>query len=322
VHGVLLQDGELLGNTPEADGGDGTHNCQFTLESRSLVTLTSEDLKLKVSSSDDLFVFINGNLVVDLGGIHALETMTITIKDKAPALSVGDTFKLDLFYANRGTACKSGAPTPSAMPSATPPAVPSATPSASPAGQPSATPAGTPSATPSESPAGAPSATPSATPSGAPAGTPSATPSETPAGAPSATPSATPSDTPSAVPSATPSAAPTTPEFRIIQLPSWLRDFNAGDNDDFPPSASGDDTGFVNAMLGANKLPVYASGDGSTTTHGESTFNKWWTNVTTPAGDKRYQSTSVIWVQDASTGATTWSSAGYWPLVSDQPVLL
>ena len=294
------------------------------------MTLTSGDLKLKVSSSDDLFVFINGKLVIDLGGIHALETTTITIKDKAPTLSVGDTFKLDLFYANRGTACKSGAPTPSATPSATPPVVPSATPSASPAGTPSATPSGTPSATPSESPSATPAGPPSATPSESPAGAPSATPSETPAATPSATPSetpaaspsATPSETPSTVPSATPSATPSEPEYRIIQLPSWLRDFNAGDNDDFPPSASGDDKGFVSAELGADKLPVYAGGDGTTTTHGDSTFSKWWTNVTTPAGEKRYQSTFVTWARDPSTGAMTWSSAGYWPLVSEQTNLL
>ncbi len=126
---------------------------------------------------------------------------------------------------------------------------------------------------------------------------------------------------PSATPSAVPSATPSEPEFRVIPLASWLRDFNAGDNDDFPPSTSGDDKGIVEATLGTNKLPVYAGGDGSTTTHGAPTFSKWWTNATTPAGDKRYQSTSVTWTQDASTGAITWTSAGYWPLVSRHTLL-
>jgi hypothetical protein len=102
-----------------------------------------------------------------------------------------------------------------------------------------------------------------------------------------------------------------------VQLPSWLRDFNAGDNEDIPPQHTGAETGIVNDNLGGNDLPVYAGGaNGTTTTTNKNSFDDWWTNATTPTGMELYLPTTVAWVQDPASSTVSWSSEGYWPLVS------
>jgi fibro-slime domain-containing protein len=54
------------------------HDFWFTSEGRYLFTYTG-DVSLQFQSADDLFVFINGKLVVDLGGVHQTLPARITI---------------------------------------------------------------------------------------------------------------------------------------------------------------------------------------------------------------------------------------------------
>ncbi len=96
-------DGQLLGNE------GAPHNSYFTWQAHSYIAADA-GASLTVKSSDDLWVFIDGRLVVDMGGVHGLETATIamdTLVDveglPLPPLADGLTFRrFDIFFAHRG----------------------------------------------------------------------------------------------------------------------------------------------------------------------------------------------------------------------------
>lgn len=54
---------------------------------------------------DDVWIFINGKLAVDIGGVHAESTASVDLDARAADLGiqVGSTYALDMFQAERHT---------------------------------------------------------------------------------------------------------------------------------------------------------------------------------------------------------------------------
>jgi len=75
-----------------------THNYHFCLELHSSFTYLGGET-LKFVGDDDIFVFINKKLVIDLGGIHSAENQTISLDDLG--LTQNQTYKFDLFFCER-----------------------------------------------------------------------------------------------------------------------------------------------------------------------------------------------------------------------------
>jgi fibro-slime domain-containing protein len=77
------------------------HNFSFTMELHSEFTYRKE-LRFDFEGDDDVWVFINGKLALELGGIHGAEDGAIDL-DTISGMSIGKKYSFDLFYAERHT---------------------------------------------------------------------------------------------------------------------------------------------------------------------------------------------------------------------------
>ena len=83
----------------------GGHNFSFTSELRYWFTWNGGE-NLTFVGDDDVYVFINGILAVDLGGVHNPETGTITLDDTTGGklqMTKGGTYEAVVFQAERHT---------------------------------------------------------------------------------------------------------------------------------------------------------------------------------------------------------------------------
>ncbi len=82
-------------------GNEGySHNYHFTLEIHTKFTYEAGQT-FSFTGDDDVWVFINNQLVIDLGGVHSAENGSVALDTLG--LTVGNTYSLDIFYAERHT---------------------------------------------------------------------------------------------------------------------------------------------------------------------------------------------------------------------------
>jgi len=95
-------DGFGWGNNVRACNSGPYHNFGFTLEVHGSFTYQGGEI-FSFTGDDDVWVFINNRLALDLGGVHAAESASINLDNQAASLgfSKGQSVNFDMFYAER-----------------------------------------------------------------------------------------------------------------------------------------------------------------------------------------------------------------------------
>src|SRR5262249_49152086 len=87
-------DGQLFGNQGRV------HNYHFTLELHTNFIYRGGEV-FQFTGDDDIWVFINNHLVVDLGGVHSAASGSVNLDTLG--LTPGSTYAFDFFFAERHT---------------------------------------------------------------------------------------------------------------------------------------------------------------------------------------------------------------------------
>jgi fibro-slime domain-containing protein len=97
--GFCPLDGKGLGNDINWCQG-GPHNFSFAMELHHTFVY-EKGLTFHFNGDDDVWVFVNNKLVLDLGGLHHEKDSTISLDKVTSGLQIGKTYMFDMFYCER-----------------------------------------------------------------------------------------------------------------------------------------------------------------------------------------------------------------------------
>ncbi len=95
-HSFFPIDNQLFGNEGMA------HNYSFTLVTAATFTYQGNET-FSFTGDDDVFVYINRHLAIDLGGVHVAETETVDLASRAQEFEItpGNRYPIHIFFAER-----------------------------------------------------------------------------------------------------------------------------------------------------------------------------------------------------------------------------
>jgi fibro-slime domain-containing protein len=100
----FLLDGKGYGAEGKKDNAGNLHNFSFTMEIHTFFTYNGGEV-FRFTGDDDVWAFINGQLAMDIGGVHSARSDSIILDNAAAKLNLvkGKTYPFDFFYAERHT---------------------------------------------------------------------------------------------------------------------------------------------------------------------------------------------------------------------------